>query len=80
MLNAVIAGSIVAALGEGSIYIFEQIYLGNKTMDDLDWVGKIMESKFSAKFVEKATEVATLVAAGKGKVEIAKAIASVFKQ
>jgi len=70
----------VAALGEGSIYIFEQIYLGNKTMDDLDWVGKIMESKFSAKFVEKATEAATLVAAGKGKVEIAKVIASVFRQ
>ena len=79
-MNAVIAGSIVAALGEGSIYIFEQIYLGNKTVDDLDWVSKIMESKFSAKFVEKATEVATLVAAGKGKVEIAKAIAAVFKQ
>lgn len=55
VLNAIIAGSIVAALGEGSIYAFEQVYLGNKTIDDIDWVKKIIESEFSNKLIEKAT-------------------------
>ncbi|MBR1597333.1 MAG: 50S ribosome-binding GTPase [Lachnospiraceae bacterium] len=45
VLNAIVAGSVIAALGEGCIYIFEQIYLGNKTASDIEWVKKIMESK-----------------------------------
>lgn len=52
-LNAVIAGSIVAALGEGSIYAFEQVYLGNKTLNDLDWLRKLLESKLSTEFIQK---------------------------
>ena len=54
VLNAAIAGFIVAAIGEGSIYAFEQIYLGNKTVQDIDWVTKILESKFSSEFITKA--------------------------
>lgn len=53
ILNAIIAGGIVAALGEASIYIFEQIYLGNKTTNDIDWVKKIIESKLSTQLTEK---------------------------
>lgn len=53
VLNAFIAGSIVAALGEGTIYAFEQIYLGNKTFEDVDWVTKVLESKLSLELVEK---------------------------
>ena len=56
-LNAIIAGSFVAALGEGTIYIFEQIYLGNKSYEDVDWVTKILESKLSASFVEKVQKL-----------------------
>lgn len=55
VLNAIIAGSIVAALGEGSIYAFEQVYLGKKTIEDIDWVKKIIESKISTQFLEKVT-------------------------
>ena len=55
VLNAIIAGSVVAALGEGSIYAFEQVYLGKKTTDDIDWVKKIIESKLSTQFIEKVT-------------------------
>lgn len=54
-LNAVIAGCMVAALGEGSVFAFEQVYLGKKTTADIDWVKKIMESKLSSQFIEKAT-------------------------
>jgi hypothetical protein len=52
-LNAVIAGGIMAALGEGTIYAFEQIYIGNKSVNDLGWVTKVMESRLSTGFVEK---------------------------
>lgn len=57
VLNAIIAGSIVAALGEGFIYIFEQIYLGKKTVEDIDWAQKLMESKLSSQFIEKVTVI-----------------------
>ncbi|NLC14516.1 MAG: GTP-binding protein [Chloroflexi bacterium] len=56
VLNAVIAGSIVAALGEGSIFAFEQVYLGKKSTADIDWVKKVIESKFSSQFVGKVTQ------------------------
>lgn len=57
MINAVIAGVIVAALGEGSTYAFEQVYLGNKTVADIDWVKKIIESKLSLTIIEKAKPI-----------------------
>ena len=78
VLNAIIAGSIVAALGEGSIYAFEQVYLGNKTIDDIDWVKKIIESEFSNKLIEKAT-VAIKKLSGKTDLKsIAKVIIELF--
>ena len=58
VLNAIIAGSIVAALGEGSVYAFEQVYLGKKTLDDIDWIKKVIESKLSLEFVENITKIA----------------------
>lgn len=52
-LNAILAGGIVAALGEGSIHVFEQVYLGNKSVQDLDWVKQFMESKLTIELIEK---------------------------
>ena len=64
VINAIIAGSIVAALGEGTIYAFEQVYLGKKSVADINWVKEMMESKLSSQFidivkavVEKSTNV-----------------------
>ncbi len=54
VLNAVIAGVIVALLGEGAAYAYEQVYLGNKTIKDIDWAAKMVETKFSASLLEKA--------------------------
>ena len=45
VLNAIVAGTIVAALGEGCIYVFEQIYTGAKSANDVEWVKKSMESE-----------------------------------
>ena len=74
IVNAVIAGSIVAALGEGSIYAFEQVYLGNKTVEDIDWVKKLLESKLSAQFIEKVTEILKKVTDGTDTKEIVKEV------
>ena len=57
VLNALIAGVIVAGLGEGSVYVFEQIYLGNKSTGDIDWVRKILESRLTLTIVEKAKPI-----------------------
>lgn len=78
VLNAIIAGSIVAALGEGSIYAFEQVYLGKKSVEDIDWVRKIMESKLSGKFIEKVTDILQQIADNTDLQTIAKEIAKTF--
>ncbi len=57
IINAVIAGVIIAGLGEGSIYAFEQVYVGNKSINDIDWVKKLIESKLSMSVVEKAKPI-----------------------
>ena len=70
VLNAVIAGVIVAGLGEASIYIFEQIYLGKKTLDDIDWIKKIVESKLAGTLIEKLKPYLERIAKAKDKKEI----------
>ena len=69
-----IASGIVAALGEGSIYVFEQIYLGNKDISDVDWVRKFLESQFAGSFVEKMKSVLETVTDGADPKDIAKQI------
>jgi len=78
--NAVIAGGIIAAIGEGSIFAFEQVYLGKKTLDDIDWVKKLMESKLTKGFLEKLTKVLDEVADGADKEQIASIIKKIFTQ
>lgn len=80
VVNAVIAGGIVAAIGEGSAYAFEQIYLGNKTLDDIDWVTKLIESKLTKGFVEKITKILEEVSEGADKEQIANAIKKAFSK
>lgn len=79
VVNAIIAGSIVAALGEGTIYAFEQVYLGKKSVADIDWVKEMMELKLSSQFIDivkiianKTTNITDLKA-------IANIIGDVFK-
>ena len=45
VLNGIVAGVIVAALGEGSVYIFEQIYTGQKSVADTEWVSGIRSAQ-----------------------------------
>ena len=78
MLNAIIAGSIVVALGEGMIYAFEQIYLGHKTIDDIDWVKKIIESKLSEGIIEKVASALNQVSDATDKKKIGQILSDIF--
>lgn len=62
VLNAVIAGSFVAAIGEGSNYAFEKVYTGEKTLKDLEWLKDYIESKLSGEFIAKVTKIIEEVA------------------
>jgi uncharacterized protein (DUF697 family)/GTPase Era involved in 16S rRNA processing len=62
VINAIIAGSIVAAIGEGTIYVFEKVYLGEKSVADLDWVKKVMEAKLSSQLIENTTKIIEKIA------------------
>lgn len=58
VINAIVAGSFVSAIGEGTLYAFEQVYLGKKSVADIDWVRKVIKSKFSKQFLENVKAVA----------------------
>lgn len=79
VLNAIIAGSIIAALGEGSIYVFEQIYLGNKSIEDIEWMKNLMESRFSSEFVKKVMKIAESLTETSDPKTIAKNCINIFK-
>lgn len=77
VLNSIIAASFAAAIGEGSIYIFEQVYLGNKKEEDIDWVKRIMES-ITNDFVEKVKMVIQKVGNKEDKESIVQAVLEIF--
>ena len=57
VLNAIVAGTIVAALGEGCIYVFEQIISGRKSPDDVEWVKKSMESELGKRIMTRLNPI-----------------------
>ena len=69
-MNAIVAGSMVAALGEATIYAMEQVYLGKKTFDDIDWLKKLLESKLSQDLINRVVEIAKIVSKKGVKLEI----------
>ncbi|MBR3296851.1 MAG: DUF697 domain-containing protein [Firmicutes bacterium] len=78
VLNAIVAGSIIAALGEGSIFIFESINRGERSADDVDWVRKMVESKLTGTVIQKATQAVKEVGSETDLKKIAKIVADTF--
>lgn len=78
VINAVVAGCFVAAIGEGTAYAFEQIYLGNKNVEDIDWITKVIESKLSADFLSKVKKIMVNTSKTASTKEIAKMIMELF--
>lgn len=79
VLNAIIAGSMVAALGEGSIYAFEQVSLGKKSLSDIVWVRKVIEEKFSPKLKETINIIVEQIALNPNKKDIVGVITEAIK-
>lgn len=79
VLNAIVAGCFAAVIGEGSIHIFEQIYLGKKSIDDIDWVKKIMEDNISSKLIDKVNTVINNIGNSSDKKTIQKSIKELYK-
>lgn len=53
VLNSLVAGSIIMLLGEGSTYIFQQIYLGNKTLKDIKWAQDYLQSQLTQTILDQ---------------------------
>jgi len=74
VMNAIISGAIVAAIGEGSIYVFDKIYTGEKSVEDIEWVKKVIESNFSSQFIENVTAIIENIAKSGNTKDISKLI------
>lgn len=56
------------------------MYLGKKTVEDIDWVKKVMESRLSTEFINKVTSVAKQITETTDKKAIGKIIIESFKK
>ena len=57
VINAIVAAAIVAAIGEGSAFVFEKVYLGEMSAKDVDAIRNLIEQKLDNEFVRKVAEV-----------------------
>ena len=60
-MNADVSRCTIAALGGSSIYVFEQVYLVKKTIEDTDWIQKLILSKLSFQFVGQRVKAAKIL-------------------
>ncbi len=73
VLNVIVATTIVGALGEVSITAFEQIYKGEKSIDDIDWIKKLLDNVDTNVIIEKIKGISNKLTESNPK-EIAKII------
>lgn len=78
MLNSIIAGAIVAAIGESSIYVFEKVYTGEKSVEDIEWVKKIMEAKLSPQFIDRVITIVEKISKSDNTKDTGKLISSLL--
>ena len=76
VLNAVVAGAIVFAIGESTGTIMEKVYLGEIDKENLDWVNKIVNGKIG-NVVGKVTK---MVANNNGNINAKEIIESLVKK
>lgn len=80
-LNSVIAGIIVFSIGEATIDAYEQVYLGKKTLDDVEWVEGLVSEKLNSKsLLETAGSILRLIGNLADKESIVSVISGFFKK
>ncbi|MFN2927328.1 GTP-binding protein [Lachnospiraceae bacterium YH-ros2228] len=57
ILNAIVAGSIISALGAACIYIFEEVARGNKSFSDIEWAQKIISDNINNQALKKVNNI-----------------------
>jgi Uncharacterized protein/domain associated with GTPases len=67
VLNAIVAASVIAALGEGAVLAFEQVYTGQRSIRDIGWVQHLMAEQFGEGFLGKVSGIAQASQDGSGK-------------
>lgn len=55
--NAVVAGSIVAGVGESTRFVFERLYMKDETTDSLEWVDRFLNEEMSVQVTENIKTV-----------------------
>ena len=79
ILNATVAASFIAALGEGCVYLFEQICTGQMDGTDLDEIRKYFERILqSQEFLNKVAEAFKSLQDGADPAAIARAVSILF--
>jgi uncharacterized protein (DUF697 family)/GTPase Era involved in 16S rRNA processing len=79
VLNAAVAASIIAALGEGCVYVFEQMSTGKMSEADLETVRKYFEQLLqNREFLGKVSGVLKSLKDGADVKTVSKAIAALF--
>lgn len=74
ILNVIVATTITATLGQVSIVAFEQIYKGEKSIDDIDWIKKLLENVNTNELIEKINNISEQIGEEKNPKEIASII------
>jgi uncharacterized protein (DUF697 family) len=79
VLNAAVAASIIAALGEGCVYVFEQMSTGKMSEADLETVRRYFEQLLqNREFLGKVSGVLKSLKDGADVKTVSKAIAALF--
>ena len=55
VLNAIVAGAIIAGIGEASTIIMEKAYLGEINKEDFEWINRVVEEQMGT-IVKKITK------------------------
>ncbi len=80
VLNAVIAGCVVGALGEATMRVFERVYVGERTLDDIEWARQFLESRLSKELIAQGTKLLGEVQEGGTAASSKKALATLLKR
>ena len=75
VVDAVISASVVGVLGEVTVHVFEELYLGERTVDDLEWVKTIFDNKWADHFTKTVSYVVETSSENDEKGNVAKHIA-----
>ena len=55
-LNAIVAGAIIAGIGEAATIIMEKAYLGEINKEDFEWINRVVEDQMGT-IVKKITKL-----------------------